>query len=150
MDVIQSSTTKQRINPHVLASICSTGFLTIVPIIFYGGMIISSGDIGGPLNFIIIPMASAILGIIVSLVFFLPVSFLAKRFGLRLWQRATGILASLLLITVIALWVHFGITKPQSHEAILAFLICHFSFYFLGGFFVFLSLLRSLEGGSAT
>ena len=148
MDVMQNSTAKPRINRHVFASISSTGFLTIVPVILYSALIISSGDIGGPLNLIIIPMASVIIGIVVSLAVFLPVSFLADCIGLRRWQQVTGILTALLLVGVIALWIHFGITKPQSHRVVLLFIISHFCFYFLGGFFVYLSLLRFLGDSS--
>lgn len=131
-------------NRHVLAVIWSTGFLTIVPAIFYGALIIASGDLGGPLNLILIPMASSIIGFVISLVVFFPFSLLAGRFGPRRWLQATGFLSTFSLLAVIALWACFGITNSQSHQVILLFVASHLCFYIVGGLFVYLCSLRLL------
>ncbi len=144
LQAMQNSTTKPKMNRHVLAVIWSTAFLTIVPTIFYGALIIASGDLGGPLNLILVPMAGSIIGFVISLVVCLPFSLLANRFGLRRWQQVTGFLSSFSLLVVIALWVCYGITNSESPQVILLFVASHLCFYIVGGLFVYLCSLRLL------
>ena len=136
--------TRAKTNRRGLAAIYSTGFLTAVPVVFYGAAIIATGDLGGPLNFILIPMLSIIFGFAVSFAAFFPLSLLAVRFGLRRWQQVTGILSGLSLVAVIAMWVHFGIVKPERDRVVWLFVGSHLCFYFVGGFLVYLCLLRPL------
>src|SRR5882724_9165469 len=90
---------------HLLALACSTGFLTMVPIALYGGLIVWSGDLGGPLNLVIIPVVSAVIGFGFSLVIFLPVSLLAESSRLQKWIYAVGVLMIALAAVVVLLWI---------------------------------------------
>ena len=120
----------------------SAGFLTILPLLFYGALMISSDDPGGPLNFIIIPIGSAILGFVISLLVFFPLGLFADHVGLRRWQQVTGIISGLLLVAVIVMWIRYGVKNPESHQVILLFAASHLCFYIIGGFFVYLCSLR--------
>jgi hypothetical protein len=78
---------------HVLAAICSTVFVTAVPIIAYGILVIIGvtlyGDMGGPLNFIIVPILSFLLGAAITSLVYAPLSlifeFAQKRSHIPTW-----------------------------------------------------------------
>jgi len=63
---------RRRFGSHVFAIVCGTAFFTIVPSALYGGLILWSGDLGGPLNLILIPVVSAVAGFALSLAIFMP------------------------------------------------------------------------------
>ena len=122
---------------HFLAVVCSTGFLTIVPMTLHGGLIVWSGDLGGPLNLVIIPLMSAIIGFGISLVVFMPASSLAESSSFHRWRHIVGGLLAALTAVVVLAWIFIGTVKPQNY----VFLVGSVSFYFVGGFFVYLSCL---------
>jgi hypothetical protein len=57
---------------HVFAIVCSGGLMTLIPTALYGGLIVWSGDLGGPLNLVLIPAISAVIGFVISLLIFFP------------------------------------------------------------------------------
>jgi hypothetical protein len=71
---------------QLLAAACSAVFVAIVPMIVYGIMVIIGvaffGDMGGPLNFIIVPVLSVLLGAATTIVVYAPLCF-----GFELWRR---------------------------------------------------------------
>ena len=138
---MQSSTTKRRVVRHVLAVMSSTAFLAVVPVILYGALIVWSGDMGGPLNLVIIPVGSALIGFAISLVAFLPFSLLAERFGFRRWLQVAGVSAGSLTALVVPAWIYIGITKTESRWPGLFSAGGSVCLYLVGGFFVYLCCL---------
>ena len=61
---------RRRFGSHLFAIVCGTVFFTIVPSALYGGLIVWSGDLGGPLNLILIPVISAVAGFALSRCFY--------------------------------------------------------------------------------
>jgi hypothetical protein len=104
----------------------------------YGALIVWSGDLGGPLNLVIIPITSAIVGLGVSLVVFMPISLLAEYSSLQRWRQTVGgLLVALTAIGVLA-WIFVGTIKPQNRVFLAVGSVC---LYFVGGFFVYLCCL---------
>lgn len=71
---------------HLLAAACSTVFVAAVPVIAYGVLVIVGiafyGDMGGPLNFVIVPMLSVFLGLATTLLVYAPLCL-----GCEFWRR---------------------------------------------------------------
>lgn len=71
---------------HFLAAACSAVFVTAVPIVVYGVLVIVGvafyGDMGGPLNFIIVPVLSVFLGVATTLLVYVPLCL-----GFEFWRR---------------------------------------------------------------
>ena len=134
---MQNTTSARRYSRHVFALVCSTGFLTIVPTALYGALIVWSGDLGGPVNLVIIPVTGAIVGLGISLVVFMPISLLAESSSLQRWQRRVGGLLVALTSVGVLVWIFVGTIKPQNRW-FLAVGVC---LYFVGGFFVYLCCL---------
>ncbi len=135
---MENATSKRRLSRHFLALFCSTGFLTIVPIALYGGLIVWSGDLGGPLNLAIIPVMSAIIGFGISLVVFMPISLLAESSSFQRWRHIVGRLLVALTAVVVLAWIFVGSIKPQNRVFLVVGSLC---LYFVGGFFVYLCCL---------
>jgi hypothetical protein len=129
---------RRRLYRHFLALLCSAGFLTIVPIALYGGLIVWSGDLGGPLNLVIIPVVSATIGFLISLVVFVPLSLLAESSTLQRWQYMVGASLVALAGVVVLAWIRVGSIKPQNRVLLVVGSVC---LYFVGGFFVYLCCL---------
>jgi hypothetical protein len=89
---------------HAFALLCSTAFLAFVPIAAYAGLIIWSGDLGGPLNLILIPVGSVLVGGILSLVVFTPLGFVSERLGVRRVLRVVALTSLALLIVAGGAW----------------------------------------------
>lgn len=141
LHIMQSSATKRRVLRHILALVSSTALLAVVPVILYGALIVWSGDIGGPLNLVIIPVASAIIGFTISLMVFLPLSLLSERFDFRQWLRVIGFANGALVAVVVLGWIYIGITKPESRWPGLVSAVGSLCLYLVGGFFVYLCCL---------
>jgi len=135
---MKTAISKRRLGRHFLALVCSTGFLTIVPMVLYGGLIVWSGDLGGPLNLVIIPIMSAAIGCGIGLIVFMPVSLLAESYSFQLWQQVVGVLSALLTGFVFLAWIFLRSIKPQNHVFLVMGSVC---LYFVGGFFVYLRCL---------
>jgi hypothetical protein len=135
---MQIVTSRPRLIRHIIPLLRSTGFFAVVPVGLYGGLIVWSNDLGGPLNLVIIPAAAAIIGFVVSLVVFFPVSLLAERLSLRRsLQIVRGFLVALTIVVVLA-WMLVVIAKPNKHCLVLFSLGVSLSLYLLSGFFVYL------------
>ena len=132
---MEHAKSKRRFGPHFIVVFCSTGFLTIVPMAIYGGLIVWSGDLGGPLNLVIIPATSAMIGLGVSLVVFVPVSLLAESSGFRRWRQVVGGLLAVLTGVVVLARTFVGTMSPHNRVLLAAGSLC---LYFAGGFFVHL------------
>ena len=130
---MENTALKRGLVRHLLALACSTGFLTIVPIALYGGLIVWSGDLGGPLNFIIVPVASAVIGVGISLIIFLPVSLLAESSGLQKWIYVVGALSVALASVVGLAWVFVRGSTQQYRVFLLSSSV---GLYFVVGLFV--------------
>jgi hypothetical protein len=120
---------------HIFAIVCGTAFFTIVPSALYGGLIVWSGDLGGPLNLFLIPVMSAAAGFALSLVIFMPVSLLAEETSLKTWLRIVGVSLVALTVPVALAWASAGAIKPQ-HRVYLV--VGSVSVYVVAGFFVYL------------
>jgi hypothetical protein len=135
---MEHSTSRSKRIQHVLALLCSTGFLVVVPVALYAGLIVWSGDLGGPLNLVIVPVASASIGVAISLAVFLPLSLLAERLGLRRWLQVVGGLSGVLAVVVALAWIFVAAIRPENRVFLVAVSVC---LYFAAGFFVHLCCL---------
>jgi hypothetical protein len=135
---------------HVIAAIGSIIFLSYLPVIVYFAGIFLSGDVGGPFNLIIIPCANCTASILLTAIFFLPLSKLLdwlfqkiNRYGQRKANSFlfSGIVLILLLGLVIsgftfAMGLMSGnpyvswILGKQNAESVIVWL---FMFLFYGG-----------------
>jgi hypothetical protein len=132
------STPKPGLIRHILALLCSTGFLAVVPSALYAGLIVWSNDLGGPLNLIIIPAVSAVIGFGVSLVVFLPLSLLAERAGCHRWLQILGGFSGVLTTVVVLAWTALIAVKPKNQSLLLFSVAASLSLYLFGGFLVYL------------
>ena len=110
--------------------------MTLIPTALYGGLIVWSGDLGGPLNLVLIPAISAAIGFVISLLIFFPLSLLAENSDFRRWWRTVGFVLSGLTAIVILAWVVFGTAKLQNRAYLFVGMVVA---YVVGGFFVYLS-----------
>lgn len=71
---------------HLLAGACSTGFLALIPVLIYGGLmlvgIVFYGDMGGLLNIIVVPLMAVALGVAMTVLVYAPLSF-----AFEVWRR---------------------------------------------------------------
>jgi hypothetical protein len=123
---------------HILAIFGATAFCTLVPTILYGTLIVWSRDIGGPLNLILIPATGAVVGLMLSLVIFLPMSLVAEKASLRNWLSAVGALLVVLAVPTILAWMFARTLKPQYR---LYLVMGSVSVYIVAAFFVYLAAL---------
>ncbi len=108
----------------------------------YGALIVWSDDLGGPLNQVIIPVASASIGFTISVVAFLPLSLFAERCGFRRWlPLAAGVSVGALVAVVTPSWIFLGIAKTESQRLGLVSTVGGVGLYLVGGFFLYLCCL---------
>jgi hypothetical protein len=120
---------------HAFATICSAGLMTLIPTVLYAGLIVWSGDLGGPLNVVVIPAISAVIGFVISLLIFLPLSMVAENSNLQRWCRIVGLVLSVLTAIVILAWVAFGTIGLKNRAYLfLGMAAAHV----VSGFFVYL------------
>jgi hypothetical protein len=128
-------TRSHRFRRHALATFCSVGLMTFIPTVSYVGLIVWSADLGGPLNLVFIPAMSAVIGFVISLLIFLPLSLLAEKSNFqRLWRIAGFILSALVAIVVLA-WADFGARELQNRAYLF---LGAMAVYVASGFFVYL------------
>jgi len=137
MEIISASKRKR----HILALLCSSGFLAVVPFALYVGLIVWANDLGGPLNLVIIQAASAIIGFGVGVVGFLPLSLLAERLNFGRWVQMVGALSAVLTMVVVSAWIVALTVKPKNHWLIPFSVGASLVLYIVGGFFVYLCCL---------
>lgn len=70
--------------------------------------------LGGPFNLVLIPAIGAAAGLVISLLIFLPLGWLAENSNLRRWWRTMGLVLSVIIAIVILAWVAFGATRLQN------------------------------------
>jgi len=109
--------------------------MTLIPTVLYGGLIVRSGDLGGPLNLVLIPAISAVIGFVISLLIFFPLSLLAENSDFQRWWPTVGFVLSGLTAIVILTRVVFGATKLQNRAYLFVGMVVA---YVVGGFFVYL------------
>lgn len=96
---------KFSLGSHLLALSCSTAFLSVAPLALYVGLVVWANDLGGPLNFFIIPAVSALFGLVVGVAIFLPLSLLAQRGNFRYAVKAVATMTATLALIVALTWV---------------------------------------------
>lgn len=109
--------------------------MTFIPTALYGGLIVWSGDLGGPLNLVLIPAISAVIGFAISLLVFSPLGLLAENSNFQRWRHVVGIVLSVLTAIIILAWVAFGTTKLQNRAYLFVGMVAA---YLVSGFFVYL------------
>jgi hypothetical protein len=112
--------------------------MTFIPTVLYGGLIVWSGDLGGPLNLVVIPAVSALIGFVISLVIFFPLSLLVENSDLKRWCRIVGFVLSVLAAIVILAWVALGTTRVQNRAYLFVGIV---AMYLGSAFFVYLCCL---------
>jgi hypothetical protein len=132
---------------HILAGICSTAFIAILPIVVYGILVVMGvilfGDVGGPLNFILIPILSLALGVVLSGFVYAPLclllAFLRRRWHISPWlPPSVCLLASFLLF--------LALLRPTSPPLVVIFGVpIGFAFFFTTGFGIYLFTAMSSE-----
>ena len=127
---------------HVFAVLACITFFALVPLALYGMWVIpravSAADLGGPLNFIIIPLAGALLGLAISVVVFLPLSLLAEYYSFRRWLRIVALLTFSLTAIVVVASVCFSREGGQPTPWLPVLVCVSLALYLVGGFFVYL------------
>lgn len=126
---------------HLLAAACSTVFVAAVPVIAYGVLVVVGialyGDMGGPLNFIVVPILSVFLGVATTVLVYVPLclgcEFWRRRSRVPVWLPPLLFFAgSLLVFSALFLgvppppWVHLGVAT-----ALGAFFTVGFGIYWL-------------------
>jgi hypothetical protein len=114
--------------PHVLASVICVVIFTATPIVLYGLIVvismIANGDMGGPLNFIIVPVFSVILALFTTFILLLPITatlqWISSRLKFSRWIPLIGIFpASFAVFSVVT----FTIFKPENVNLTLMLLL---------------------------
>ena len=131
-------TTAKHIGRHVVALFSSTCVLGIIPILAYAVLVIWSGDLGGPLNLVIVPLLSGALGGAISVIAFFPLSLLAERFDFQRWLRFVGLSTVALTATAITGWIFTGVTKGTEGWAGSVSFLASLGLFLIGGFLVYL------------
>jgi hypothetical protein len=67
----------------VLSVLVATGMPTAFYYVLVVGSVLASGDLGGPLNFLLVPLASGLLGLAVTVLAYLPCGLLLSRWARR-------------------------------------------------------------------
>lgn len=129
------NTRSRRFRRHVLAMLCSIGLMTLIPTALYVGLIVWSGDLGGPLNLVLIPGMSAVIGFVISLLIFLPLSLLVENSDFQRWWRIVGFVLSALIAIVVLAWAVFGAAELQNRAYLFLGAMVT---YVASGFFVYL------------
>jgi hypothetical protein len=109
--------------------------MTLIPMALYVGLIVWSGDLGGPLNLVFIPAMSAVFGLVISLLIFLPLSLLAENSDFKRWRRITGFVLLALIAIVVLAWTFFGARELKNRAYLF---LGAMAAYVVGGFFVYL------------
>jgi hypothetical protein len=126
----------------LFAVLACVAFFGLVPLALYGSWVIpravSAADLGGPLNFVIIPLAGALLGLAISAVVFLPLSLLAERFSFRRWWCTVVLLTFSLVAIVVVASVCFSRAGGQPTRWLPVLVCTGLAFYLVGGFLVYL------------
>jgi hypothetical protein len=109
--------------------------LTFIPTASYVGLIVWFADLGGRLNLVFIPAISAVIGLVISLLIFLPLRLLAEKSNFqRLW-RIAGFIFSALVAVVVLGWADFGARELQNRAYLF---LGAMAVYVASGFFVYL------------
>ena len=128
---------------HILAVLISAAFLAVIPVVLYVSLIIWANDLGGPLNLIVIPFVSGILGLFTSVIVFLPVSFVAERSNPKMWLQVVGGLSALLIVGAGVAWAMLITAKVRTHGSWMISIGISFCLCLACGFFVYLGCLVS-------
>jgi hypothetical protein len=134
--------TIRKVARHVISVLCCIAFFAIVPLALYGSWVIpravSAADLGGPLNFFIIPFAGALIGLVISVVVFLPLSLVAEHFSFRRWWQTVALSTGVLTVIVVIAAVFAGPTEARVTGWLTLLIPAGLGLYLVGGFFVYL------------
>ena len=98
--------------PYVFGACASVIVAAVIPTVAYIGLVIFSGDLGGPLNFIIIPVVGAGIGFICSVIF----ASIVRMFG-----KSSRVLVALPIGTFVAILMLSAVaaaTNPSPRAAV--------------------------------
>ena len=100
---------------HVIAIGCNVGILPLLPIVLYFGLIFISGDIGGPLNLVLIPFVNFFVSVIVTVFIVYPLAIYLEKKKIQVKVFKSGSLLPLvsyliLLILVLVIYLLIVIT----------------------------------------
>jgi len=140
---MQSSSTRSKIARHVVALVSSALTLTVVPVLLYIGLIVWSGDIGGPLNIVIVPVISLALGLAASVCLFLPCGLLHERFAISSWVFAVVLILCVVIFLLLPSVWFYGFHAPAKTSLQVLFTASGVvSLYLLLGLTVYFLCLR--------
>jgi hypothetical protein len=135
-------TAKRRVIRHVLANICSIGFFAAAPLALYCAVVIPAAvtaeDLGGPLNFVIIPLAGGIIGCVLGVMAFLPLGLLAEKLRFPIWLKSAGVSVALLILLIASLWFFVHSDQKDNSNVNLFLILFSLCLYAASGFFVHL------------
>lgn len=118
---------------------CSAGLMALIPTALYVVLIIWSNDLGGPFNLVLIPAISAAVGLVISLLIYLPLGWLAENSDLRRWWRTMGLALSVIMAVVILAWIGVGASSLRNRAYLFVGVVAT---YVVSGFFAYLRGLR--------
>ena len=131
----------RRIVWHIITIFCVAGLLAVLPLAIYCAWVFafakSAADLGGPLNFAIIPVMGGIGGVAGGLIVFMPLSLVAQRTGFRRWVKWSGILTLVLVLIIAGSWV-YDRAYTMEPRTIPIVLVASMLLYWVGGFFAYL------------
>lgn len=128
---------------HILAVLISAAFLAVIPVVLYVALIVWANNLGGPLNLIIVPFVSGVLGLLTSVIVFLPVSFVAERSNPKMWLQVVGGLSALLIVGTGLAWATLITAKVRTHASWMISIGLSFCLCLACGFIVYLGCLAS-------
>jgi hypothetical protein len=126
----------------VFAVLACVAFFALVPLMLYGSWVIpravSTADLGGPLNFVLIPLAGSVLGLAVSIVIFLPLSLLAERYGIRHWCWLCAACTVALIPVVVVAALSVNRAGGQATRWLPVLVCTALALYLVAGFLIYL------------
>jgi hypothetical protein len=142
---MEYSTTKSRIISHIIAVLFTASLCAALALTFYCAWVIpgavSAADLGGPLNFVIIPIMGGLVGVAISVFTFLPLGLLAERFNYRRWFQVVASLCGVLALVVIAGWFSVEDLKAESRLSGSHLIVGSMCLCYVGSFLAYLSCL---------
>jgi len=142
---MENSTTKSRIIRHIIAVLFTASLCAALALALYCAWVIpgavSAADLGGPLNFIIIPIMGGVVGVVISVFTFLPLGLLAERFNFCRWFQVVASLCGILALVVITGWFSVEDLKTESRRSGSFLIFVSMCFCYVGDFLAYLSCL---------
>jgi hypothetical protein len=138
-------TNKHRIISHIIAVLFTASLCAALALTLYCAWVIpgavSAADLGGPLNFVIIPIMGGLVGVTISVFTFLPLGLLAEKFNYRRWFQVVASLGGVIALVVIGGWFSGEELKTESRWSGSLFIVGSMCLFYIGAFLAYLSCL---------